>query len=660
MKRIVLFIALFFISIVLCCGCNKQNSDDEDNRKQNEVVFAADFSKSSPLSTQFYSWEDREYENKLYEPLSSIECEDNTAHLKAYYDDSVGLWKTQMMSTAGIFESDNFTCEFQGKFSGELGSWQCVITYGTGLYWSNGVYSDAMKWPAGGEIDVFEQSFQKDSETGENKACFIPAVHYGTGRESGYPDSHLVERGDTVTFTANEWHHFKFSLSDGILTAWIDGSQICRNDYSSYNVSNNYLCEYFPFLNPQAFYIEAGIDIEQADKSKEYELCIKDFIITQQENVECETLKIYPQMWESGQDLVYPIGAEIYLAREYKPVNTSNKSCKWSSSNESVATVSEGYVKTLKCGEAIISAKCGNAVAEYKVVVSENASIPVTKIDTLTDSITLKKDQKWDLEYYIYPSFATEDISITTEDDNIVSIEGNTIEGREIGETTLLFESDKVIQKINISVEENTREPFAEYDLSQVTSLIGTNKKQNEFSTVDTIMNTGEDNTEMDLSVEYNISNILFENEWTEGITSVYLKSPLLKNPKKLTEYSTLYLLRGTEGKLRTNSENVNCMPSIDITSEEIVVRYGDVSFYQTSNSSNDKPHIIGVYLNEGKSYLYVDGDKVVDGARIDYIQDLQQLIFSSNETNGLEYFAAYLNVEFSDAELSQMTSISN
>ena len=173
-------------------------------------------------------------------------------------------------------------------------------------------------------------------------------------------------------------------------------------------------------------------------------------------------------------------------------------------------------------------------------------------------------------------------------------------------------------------------------------------------------MNTGEDNSEMDLSVEYNISNILFENEWTEGITSVYLKSPLLKNPKKLTEYSTLYLLRGTEGKLRTNSENVNCMPSIDITSEEIVVRYGDVSVYQTSNSSNDKPHIIGVYLNEGKSYLYVDGDKVVDGARIDYIQDLQQLIFSSNETNGLEYFAAYLNVEFSDAELSQMTSISN
>ena len=121
-----------------------------------------------------------------------------------------------------------------------------------------------------------------------------------------------------------------------------------------------------------------------------------------------------------------------------------------------------------------------------------------------------------------------------------------------------------------------------------------------------------------------------------------------------------MYLLRGTEGKLRTNSENVNCMPSIDITSEEIVVRYGDVSFYQTSNSSNDKPHIIGVYLNEGKSYLYVDGDKAVDGARIDYIQDLQQLIFSSNETNGLEYFAAYLNVEFSDAELSQMTSISN
>lgn len=146
----------------------------------------------------------------------------------------------------------------------------------------------------------------------------------------------------------------------------------------------------------------------------------------------------------------------------------------------------------------------------------------------------------------------------------------------------------------------------------------------------------------MDLLAEYSISDMFCENEWTQGITLVCLKSSALDNPKELTVYPTLFLLKGSERKLRSNNENVNSMSWIDITDKGIVVRYGEVSFYRKSNNASDEGHIIGVNLEDEKSYLFVDVNKVINRGRIDYIQDLQQLIFMSDKPCGLEYFATY------------------
>lgn len=101
------------------------------------------------------------------------------------------------------------------------------------------------------------------------------------------------------------------------------------------------MCEYHPFLNPQAFYIEAGVDVSKADKSKVYEFCIKDFTIYQGKNVDCTSLEIFPEMWEKGTELVFPVGSVLYLEKNFTPEDTSNKACKWYSSDESVATVTE-------------------------------------------------------------------------------------------------------------------------------------------------------------------------------------------------------------------------------------------------------------------------------------------------------------------------------
>ena len=52
-------------------------------------------------------------------------------------------------------------------------------------------------------------------------------------------------------------------------------------------------------------------------------------------------LEIFPEMWEKGTELVFPVGSVLYLEKNFTPEDTSNKACKWYSSDESVATVTE-------------------------------------------------------------------------------------------------------------------------------------------------------------------------------------------------------------------------------------------------------------------------------------------------------------------------------
>lgn len=258
-----------------------------DVKKMQEVVsnlvsvFTADFSGATPLASQFYAWENRVYGSAIYDALSNIQCIDNVAHLTSVYDSENSRWKKQMMCTGGLFESDNFICEFEAKLDGKAGSWNNVITYGTGTHWTNGMYSDGVKWPAGGEIDAFEQA----GGYSENPNYFkTPTVHYGSGTGSGYSNTHESKRGDSVTFTINEWHKLKFELVNGCVKIWIDDVFIGENDFSDCVVNNNYLYDYKPFLKPQAFYID-GSCADNSDTSNTYDFSIKNFKIFQEKTL---------------------------------------------------------------------------------------------------------------------------------------------------------------------------------------------------------------------------------------------------------------------------------------------------------------------------------------------------------------------------------------
>ena len=88
-------------------------------------------------------------------------------------------------------------------------------------------------------------------------------------------------------------------------------------------------------------------------------------------SVECIVTVIVPvsSITLDRNDLMLQVGDAATLTATVKPDNATSKNVKWSSSNESVATVNNGNVLAVKEGETIISASVGNVHSSCKVVV---------------------------------------------------------------------------------------------------------------------------------------------------------------------------------------------------------------------------------------------------------------------------------------------------
>lgn len=405
-----------------------------DGYLDNKVpAFVADFSGNSPSPLQFYSWESREYGSTHYLPLSSIQCENGVAHFTNIYDSETGKWLEKGMCTAGLFESDNFTLTFKAMFDSTAGSWCNVITYGTGTYWTSNLYSDGVKWPAGGEIDAFEQA----GGYSENPNTFSPVFHYGAGSNSYYPHRHDTQSiVSGVSLPLDEWVDCKYVLKDGVVKLYLNGTQIGAGDGSDLVVNNEYLWNYHPFAKPQAFYMACGVagNSSSIDTSKEHHFYIKDFeVYTESKtDIPCTGLSIYPQMWSRGTSLTFPTNAVIYLDRIYTPADTSNKACTWQSSDPTVATVVQGYVTTLSEGVCTITATCGTATASYNLVVSNsNANVPCAGVTIDSEELHIVGTSTTDLSgiIYTYPRYNTDSVQITSSDTSIVTVSGTSITG---------------------------------------------------------------------------------------------------------------------------------------------------------------------------------------------------------------------------------------
>ena len=118
-------------------------------------------------------------------------------------------------------------------------------------------------------------------------------------------------------------------------------------------------------------------------------------------------------------------GEEVVLTVTVEPEDATDKSVRWSTSDASVASVSEGLVSALKEGSAVITARVGELWATCVVSVSKK-DIVVSGISLSKTSLSLTKGQSETLTATVMPENATDkSVTWTSSNASVASVDQN-------------------------------------------------------------------------------------------------------------------------------------------------------------------------------------------------------------------------------------------
>ncbi len=149
---------------------------------------------------------------------------------------------------------------------------------------------------------------------------------------------------------------------------------------------------------------------------------------------------------------------QTYLVRPvFEPINASNQKITWTSSNPSVAKVSDqGMITSVKKGTAVIKlvTEDGGFTAEFKVTVDPDTRVSVTGIKVSTYSVTLQKGETVQISASVQPSNATEKgITYTSKNTAVATVSSNgTITAKGYGTTQIVVASKEGRFSENVTV----------------------------------------------------------------------------------------------------------------------------------------------------------------------------------------------------------------
>ncbi len=115
-------------------------------------------------------------------------------------------------------------------------------------------------------------------------------------------------------------------------------------------------------------------------------------------------------------------GETVTLTATVKPDDATDKSVSWSTSNSSVATVSNGVVTAVKIGTATITAEAGGKTATCTITV---VTTPVTSVTLNRTSASLKAGETVTLTATVKPDDATDKTVTWTTSNNSVAVVSN-------------------------------------------------------------------------------------------------------------------------------------------------------------------------------------------------------------------------------------------
>lgn len=154
----------------------------------------------------------------------------------------------------------------------------------------------------------------------------------------------------------------------------------------------------------------------------------------------------------------YQLSASVY------PTNATNKNVNWSSSNTSVATVSNGLVSAKSAGTATITCRAADGSGKYATckVSVESATVYVSSIKLNKNSASLYVGETTQLTATVSPSSATNKSVSWTSDDTSVATVSSTglVTAKSAGTATITCKAKDGSGKqatCNISVKENVK-----------------------------------------------------------------------------------------------------------------------------------------------------------------------------------------------------------
>lgn len=127
----------------------------------------------------------------------------------------------------------------------------------------------------------------------------------------------------------------------------------------------------------------------------------------------------------SHKNVKLHVGSVIEISASLEPSNATDKTIKWSSSDNSVVTVDEGKVKGIKIGKAIVSASADDGKVTETCEV-EVIPFAVTGIELDVQSLKLMSGDQKQLKYIITPENAdNKEVIWSVQDETIASVNTN-------------------------------------------------------------------------------------------------------------------------------------------------------------------------------------------------------------------------------------------
>ena len=181
------------------------------------------------------------------------------------------------------------------------------------------------------------------------------------------------------------------------------------------------------------------------------------FIINQEERY-IEVLSITL----NNNSAVLETGQSLSLTATVNPTNATDKTVTWSTTDATVASVSEGVVTAKAIGSATITAKAGNKTASCTITVISSA----TGISLNKTSVKIAPGSTVILNASVTPSTCTDPVVWTTTDPSIATVNNGIVYGIAIGTTTIKASVGDYSASCTVTVTTNTIGDWEEGDHS--------------------------------------------------------------------------------------------------------------------------------------------------------------------------------------------------